>query len=453
MKQTLSFTEGAVSRQLYLMTVPMVWGLLATMSFNAADTFFVAQLGAAPLAAMSFTFPVVMAVTSLAIGLGAGISSVIARTIGQGKADDARRMASDTLVLAGLIAVLLMLLGWLSVDWLFLLMGASRELLPLIREYMLVWYLNVPLLLIPMAMSALLRSTGNSGINGTLMVFSALLNIALDPLLIFGLWGFPRLDIAGAAWATFVCRLIVMPIFFYWVSIKLDLLAKPSVSLHRVLQSWRAILHVGLPAMATNMIIPFASGLTVSLVAKHGIDAVAGYGVAMRIEPLMLVIFYAISGVVGPFLGQNMAPELQHRQQELRRVILKFCLWLGLCLAVFLYVFAAPIIAWFSDSPVVMQVALSYLLIVPISYGIYGVVMSVNAGFNGLGMPMPSMVISTSRVLLVYFPMALMMQSFWGIKGLFIATALSNVVVGVWGYWWFKRALNASHKHHRSVQD
>jgi Na+-driven multidrug efflux pump len=173
----------------------------------------------------------------------------------------------------------------------------------------------------------------------------------------------------------------------------------------------------------------------------------------MRIEPLMLVIFYAISGVVGPFLGQNMAPELQHRQQELRRVILKFCLWLGLCLAVFLYVFAAPIIAWFSDSPVVMQVALSYLLIVPISYGIYGVVMSVNAGFNGLGMPMPSMVISTSRVLLVYFPMALMMQSFWGIKGLFIATALSNVVVGVWGYWWFKRALNASHKHHRSVQD
>ncbi|MEC8429465.1 MAG: MATE family efflux transporter, partial [Pseudomonadota bacterium] len=131
-KQAVSFTEGPVGRQLYRMSMPMVWGLLATMSFNAVDTYFVAQLSESDLAAMSFTFPVVMVVTSLAIGLGAGTSSVMARLLGQGRSDYAKRLAADSLVLSSLLSLLIVVIGLLTIEPLFLLLGASPELIPVI---------------------------------------------------------------------------------------------------------------------------------------------------------------------------------------------------------------------------------------------------------------------------------------------------------------------------------
>ncbi|WP_338109429.1 MATE family efflux transporter [Pseudomaricurvus alkylphenolicus] len=444
MKQAVSFTEGPVGRQLYKMSIPMVWGLLATMSFNAVDTFFVAQLGADQLAAMSFTFPVVMVVTSMAIGLGAGTSSVMARLLGQGQTDEARQMAGDTLLLGTLLSVIVMLIGWLTVEPLFLLLGAEPELLPLIADYMNIWYLNTPFVLVPMVMSAMMRATGNSGVAGILMMAAAIFNAVLDPLLIFG-WGpIPRMEIAGAAWATVLTRFAMAVASLYFVAWRLNLMSGPHKAWEGLKRSWQGVLHIGLPAMGTNMIIPFASGITVALVASHGVDAVAGFGVAMRIEPVVLIAFYSLSGVVGPFLGQNMAEPYRHRQQEALRVILRFCLAFGLAMAVLLWLVGGTVSRWFSDSAEVVAVAVAYLAIAPISYGLYGLVMSINASFNGLGKPFPAMAISVLRVLILYLPLALAAQALWGLTGLFVATALANAIAGVIGYFWLKRQLHQS---------
>ncbi len=444
MKQAVSFTEGPVGRQLYRMAMPMVWGLLATMSFNAVDTFFVAQLGSDQLAAMSFTFPVVMVVASMAIGLGAGTSSVVARLLGQGKKSEAKQLASDTLLLSLGLSALMMALGWLTMEPLFLLLGAEPRLLPMITEYMSIWYLNTPFVIAPMVMSAMMRASGNNGVAGGLMLAGAIVNAILDPILIFG-WGWiPRMEIAGAAWATLLTRLVMVSVSLYYVTQRLKLMAWPHRHLEGLMASWRSVLHIGLPAMATNMIVPLASGITVALVASHGIDAVAGFGIAMRIEPVVLIAFYATSGVIGPFLGQNMASEYHHRQDQVWAVVVKFCLLFGLAVALLLWMFGATVVGWFSDSEDVKAVAIAYLAIAPISYGLYGVVMSVNASFNGLGHPMPAMVISVLRVLGVYLPLAFTAQWLWGLNGLFIATAVANVVTGVMGYLWLRRYLSGT---------
>lgn len=441
MKQAVSFTEGPVGRQLYRMAMPMVWGLLATMSFNAVDTFFVAQLGGDQLAAMSFTFPVVMVVASMAIGLGAGTSSVIARLLGQGQKSEAKQLASDTLLMSLGLSAVMMTLGWLTIEPLFLLLGAEPHLLPLITEYMSIWYLNTPLVIAPMVMSAMMRATGNNGVAGGLMLGGAILNAVLDPLLIFG-WGWiPRMEIAGAAWATFITRLVMVGLSFYFVAYRLKLMSWPHRHLDGLMASWRLVMHIGVPAMATNMIIPLASGITVALVAAHSIDAVAGLGIAMRIEPVVLIAFYATSGVIGPFLGQNMSREYQHRQDEVWAVVLRFCLIFGLAVALLLWVLGPMFVGWFSDSESVQSVAIAYLAIAPLSYGLYGVVMSVNASFNGLGYPMPAMVISVMRVLGVYLPLAFLGQWLWGLNGLFVATAAANVITGVFAYLWLRRYL------------
>ncbi len=438
-----TLTEGSVSKHLRTMAVPMVWGLLATMSFNAVDTFFVAQLGDDQLAAMSFTFPVVMVLTSIAIGLGAGTSSAVSRAIGSGGQGEARRLATDAISLTALISVAVSALGWFTIEPLFSLLGATPELLPLVRDYMGIWYFSAPLLMVPQVSLAALRAMGMSQVQGYLMGGAAILNLLLDPLMIFGLWGFPRMELQGAALATLVTRAFSLVVAFYVLQGRLKMLVNPLAGWLSVKRSWLRIVHVGIPAMFTNVIIPLSSGIVVALVAQHGTAAVAGLGVAVRIEPLALIVFYALSGVVGPFCGQNLGAGQFDRLQELRRVITRFCLGMGLCLAVLLWGLGEPLARLFSDSPEVLPIAVRYMLIVPISYGAYGLVMSINAAFNGLGLPHPAMAISFLRVLGLYLPLAWLGQSLWGLTGLFVATSAANVLLGIIAYGWLRYRLKA----------
>jgi len=424
------------------MAMPMVWGLLATMSFNAIDTFFVAQLGDLELAAMSFTFPVVMLLTSVAIGLGAGTSSAVARAVGAGDHGLARRLATDSITLTALISVWVSLLGWLTIDPVFTLLGAEPELLIYIREYMEVWYLSAPFLMVPMVTLASLRAMGLSSVQGYLMGIAAVVNGVLDPLLIFGLYGFPRLELQGAALATLLTRAMTLVVAFYILNNKLHMLINPLVEWKTLRRSWAMIFSVGIPAIFTNIVIPLSSAVVVILVAQHGTSAVAGLGVALRIEPLALIVFYALSGVVGPFFGQNLGADKYERLHDALRVITRFNLLFGLLLAVLLWLFTPFIAGLFSDSLEVQVIATHYMALVPISYGAYGLVMSVNAAFNGMGRPAPPMMISFLRVLGLYLPLAWVGQSFWGLDGLFGASCLANLALGLFAYRWLKSHLD-----------
>lgn len=436
-----TLTEGPVHKHLRDMALPMVWGLLATMSFNLVDTFFVAQLGDAALAAMSFTFPVIMFITSVAIGLGAGTSSAVARAIGRGDQESARRLATDAVSLTALIAISCCFIGWMTIEPLFKLLGASDELIPLIHDYMSIWYFGAPLLMIPMVSLSALRAMGLSQVQGYLMSCAAILNAMLDPILIFGLWGFPRMELEGAALATVITRAFTLVVAFYILHRRLNMLVNPFVCFEKLVASWKAITHVGLPAMLANVMVPLSSGVVVALVASYGHAAVAGFGVAVRIEPLALIVFYALSGVVGPFFGQNLGVEKYQRLFSALKVVTVFCFSFGLVLAIVLWGFAENFAAIFSESNEILMVAVLYLSIVPMSYGAYGLVMSVSAAFNGLGLPMPSIGISFMRVLGVFLPLALLGKALFDLQGLFIAVALANFIVGLVAYLWLRKTL------------
>jgi len=436
--------EGKVSSQLKSLALPLVWGLMATMSLNAVETFFIAQLGRAPLTALSFTFPVIMVLTSLGIGMGAGTSSAVARAIGEGDAQKARRLATDAMSLTFIISASVCILGWLCLEPLFLLLGATPELLPLIRSYMEIWFFSAPCLMVPMVCLSALRAMGMSQVQGYLMGGAALLNVALDPLLIFGLWGFPALGLQGAALATLLTRVLMLLVALYILHYRVRMLVNPFVSWTLLRVSWARIVEVGLPAMFANVIIPFASAIVVAMAAGYGTDAVAGLGIAMRIEPLALIVFYALSGVIGPFFGQNFGATKFDRLHEAQRDLTWFCLVFGVLIALLLGVFGREIASVFGNHGQVIEVAVTYLAIVPISYGAYGLVMSVNAAFNGLGRPWPAMILSAGRVLYVYLPLAWLGQHWWGLTGLFVATALANIGLGLWAWLWLKKHLAQS---------
>ena len=206
------------------------------------------------------------------------------------------------------------------------------------------------------------------------------------------------------------------------------------------------MLHIGIPAIATNAIIPVSSAIVVSMIAVYGVDAVAGFGIAMRIEPMFLIPFYALSAVISPFFGQNFGAGRYGRLFAARRTVTRFCLVFGLGLAVLLITIARPLTGLFSETASIQEVAVRYLWIVSISYGAYGLVMSVNASFNGMGKPLPGVAISSMRVIFLFLPLAFLGRWLFDLPGLFGASAISNLALGMIGFLWLGRAIRTSHR-------
>ncbi|MEM8832226.1 MAG: MATE family efflux transporter [Cyanobacteria bacterium P01_G01_bin.19] len=438
MSRTL--TEGKIATQLTKLTLPMVWGIFALVAFNLADTYYVGQLGTDRLAAMSFTFPVVMTLGSLALGLGIGASSIIARAIGQGDRSRVQRFTTNSLTLGIAAVALLSSIGLLTIDPLFRALGASSEVLPYVREYMQIWYFGMVFLVIPMVGNSAIRASGDTLTPSLIMTCSAGLNILLDPLLIFGLWGIPELGLAGAAWATVISRAVTLIASLLVLKFKENMLSSHFPDLEETLLCWRDILYVGLPAAGTNMITPISIGIVTSLLAVHGSLAVAGFGVASRIESFAMIVLMALASSISPFVGQNWGAEKYGRVIRALRQSYLFCLAWGVLMAVLLAVGASSIVPLFNDNAEVIAIASAYLAIVPVSYGVAGMIQVANSAFNALGRPIPAVIITVLRMFVLYIPLAYLGSSWLGVTGIFVAATISNVVVGIGAWEWSRRA-------------
>ncbi len=432
-------TEGQVPIQLLRLTLPMIWGVLSVLAFSLADTYFVAQLGTKELAAMSFTFPVVTILGSIAMGLATGTSSVIARVIGRGEQQQVQRLTTDSLLLSLLIVSILASLGLITINPLFATLGAELDILTLIRDYMNIWYLGMVFLVVPMVGNSVIRASGNTVLPSLIMTLAAGVNILVDPLLIFG-WGpFPALGLKGAAMATVISRAstLVASLAFLHFHERLLLFSFPS--LKGMVTSWRSLLSVGLPAAATNLISPLAVSFVTSLMAQYGAEAVAGFGLASRLEALALIVPLALSASIGPFVGQNWGAQQYGRVKRAVKVSFWFCLSWGSLVAVLLVTAAPEIAVWFDSDPGVVASATVYLTLVPISYGALGIVFTASSAFNALGQPLPALGMSLSRLLLLYVPLAYLGSWLFGISGIFAAACLSNGIVGLGAWFWHSR--------------
>jgi putative MATE family efflux protein len=449
-KSTLSdLTTGPVGGHLRRQATPFALSLVAIFSFEAIDLFFISRLGDAPLAAISFTFPIIWLIYAIGIGFEAAAASCVSRAIGRKDNEQARRLTTDTVVLATGVALVLCFVGLASIRPVFSLLGATEDLLPLIGEYMTTWYWVAPVDVALWASLASIRARGNTLLESKIITAAALLNLALDPVLIFGLLGFPALGVQGAALATVISTLAMLLFTLYHLNFRLRVYASPVAPFSVILDSWRHMLVIGIPAMITNAIIPVSSAIVVAMVAKYGIDAVAGFGVALRIEPIFLIPFYALSAVSSPFFGQNFGAGRIDRLYEARRLLTRFCMTTGLVLAVLLFLLSEPLTSLFSESSSISDVAISYLWIVPISYGAYGLVMSANAAFNGMGKPMPGVWISSCRVIVLFLPLAFLGRWLFGLPGLFAASTVSNLVLGLVGFTWLGKHIAHTQSGHR----
>ena len=216
----------------------MVLGLISINSYSIADTYFVGQLGTLPLAAMGFTFPVAFSLMAIGLGVGIGTSSVLSRLLGTGDLDRVQRITTHALVLGLFLGFIVTIVGLATIEPVFMALGADELTMPLIREYMEVYYFGGFLIILPMVGNFAMRAVGDARIPALILTISALLNIVLDPLLIFGLLGFPRLELQGAAAATVIANGLTVLASIAILRWREHLIRARYLSFDKLLDSW-----------------------------------------------------------------------------------------------------------------------------------------------------------------------------------------------------------------------
>ena len=424
------------------MTIPMIFGMITLMMFNIVDTFFISLLGTEPLAAVSFTFPVTFTVISLAIGLGIGTSAVIAKALGSNKIDEARFDASISLMVGVVLVIVLSSVGYLLIDPIFTLLGAGAQVLPLIHEYMNVWFIGSVFLITPMIGNSVLRASGDTKTPSIVMGGAGLINAVLDPMLIFGFGPVPALGIQGAAIASVVAWSVAVVIILYLLAVKKGLLSLKAGK-QTVTGAIRKILKIGLPAAGANMLTPVAMAVMTALVAHHGPEAVAAFGVGSRIESIASILVLALSMTLPPFVSQNFGAGKLCRVKEAYTGTLKFVMVWQFAIYVLLIAFSGVISQLFGKEQAVIDVIKLFIYTIPLSYGLQGVIILSNSSFNALHKPMNALVLSVIRLFIFYVPFAYIGNEIAGLLGLFIGAAIGNLFTAIVAYKWFMKKLEA----------
>jgi putative MATE family efflux protein len=295
---------------------------------------------------------------------------------------------------------------------------------------MTIWYWGVGFLVIPMLGNSAIRATGDTRTPAMIMMTAGLVNVVLDPLLIFGIGPFPRLELRGAALATVISWVVSFVAAFWILARRERMLLVAGSILNGMRASWAAILHVGLPAAATNVLVPLAAGVLTRLVAQHGTVAVAAFGVGTRVESLALVAFMALSAAITPLAGQNFGAGKTGRVRQALGYGVKVCLIYGLSVAALLAVLAPPLAGLFNKEPAVLALVISYLRILPVSYGLLGAVLLAAAIFNAVSKPLLAAVLNLVRLFVLVVPLAYLGSSLSGVLGIFWAMSAANLLAG-----------------------
>ena len=433
------------------MMAPMIIGLMVIITNSLVDAYFVSQLGSAPLAAVSYAFPVSFIVGAIAMGLGTGTSSLASRLFGAGNQEKVRQIATHSMLLGLIAGLCVVIFGLLTLEEVFSLLGADEQTMPFVKDYMEIYYWGGIFLVIPMIGNAVLRAGGDAKTPSVLMASTAVINAVLDPILIFGWFGFPALGIKGAALASVLANVVFLIASLSILIFRENLIQFRKNTVAAILHSWNQILHVGLPAIASNLIVPMSSALVTALISSFGQSAVAAYGLAGRLEAFIIIIFMALGGAIAPFVGQNYGAQKFDRLKQGFVFCVAFSFIYALFCIGFFILSVDTLLGFFTTDPEVIKTAKIQLLYCPWGYGFLGLAVIANGSFNAVGKPMPAMTISIGRTLLVYVPLAYWLASSMGIRGVFIAQVLANLLAGIVGFIWYQNVFKQLRLDHQTI--
>jgi len=466
-QEDLDLTEGGIAKPLFIIAIPIVVTNLFQTAYNLADTFWVGRYSTDALAAISFAFPMVFLLISLGLGLSVAGSVMIAQNIGAGNEREAEYAASQTVSFAVISSIILGVIGYFAVDQLMTIYGASESVKPLAVNYMEVISLGLVFMFGFIMFISLMRGAGDTVTPMVVMFVSVVVNIVLDPFLIFGfvdnplfsmvgmtgledqlfeMTGYTGDGLRGAAIATIFSRalafVIGLGIMFrgnQGVQIRLgDMAPDPEFA--------RRILQIGVPASVEGVGRALSVNLLLIVVGLFATPVVSAYGIGTRVLSVVFMPAIAMARGVETMSGQNIGAEKPDRAAATTAFAGKASFLILSAVGVVAFVFAEPIVSIFvgadqENAARVVDVGAQFMRFVAPTFGFMGIMRAYNGSFRGAGKTATAAVISVGTLMVFRLPIAwLGSQTFsLGPDGLWLSFAASNVFGAALAYAWYQR--------------
>lgn len=400
-------------------------GIMTLFLVDLLDLYFISLLGQAELAAaVGYAGTLLFFTTSLCIGLAIASAALVARAIGAAKEADAKRLTVHAAILSFSITTPISLILWFFVPDLLKILGATGETLEHAIGYARIIVPSMPVLGLAMSGGGVLRAVAQPRLAMASTIAGAAANAVFDPIFIFGF----GLDLTGAAIASVIARFVVFGVAWGAVIRTTDMLGRPQ-SAH-FLSDMRAFFHIAGPAMATNLATPFGNSLVIAAIAAHGADAVAGFAVIGRLQPVAFAMIFALSGAVGPIVGQNFGAGHAGRVQRTLLDSLIFSAFVVLVTAAILFLARSGIVQAFNAEGQAADLIYTFTEGLALLFVFQGALFCANAAFNNLGRPLWSSAMNWGRATLGTLPFIWVGDHLLGAPGVLWGQAIGAVFFG-----------------------
>lgn len=424
------FLKGNLLRHISIMSASASIGLVSLFLVDFADLLFISMLGEQELAAaVGFAGTVLFFTFSVSIGMTIATSALVAQRLGQGVAEEARKIASSVLTFGIAISTLLAVLCWIYAPVLIGLIGAKGNTLELAVGYFRIVVTAMPIAAIGMMATGILRAHGDARRAMIVTLTAGAVNAVLDPILIFGF----GLGLDGAAYASVSARFATMATALYPIFKHYGGFAR--IDAARFKSDLKPIIAIAAPAMLTNIATPFGNGFVTRAISEFGDPAVAAMAVAGRLTPLAFCVIFALSGAVGPIIGQNFGARQFDR---VRGTLIKSVQFTAAYVAVIWIVLLlghSAISASFGLSQEGAEIIFWFAVAVAPLFIFNGTLFVSNAAFNNLRRPLFSTFLNWGKNTMGVVPFIYIGAEMGGAAGVLIGQAVGGVVFGILGFW------------------
>lgn len=437
--QQAVFLEGSLFRHISIMSLTSSVGLMAVFLVDFVDMIFISMLGKEELAAaIGYAGAVLFFTSSFGIGMAIAGGALVARALGAGDEALARRRAGTTLVYGFIFGSIFAAVVWFNLPFLVGLLGASDATLDLAVGYLRIIIPSLPLLLVGMVGGAILRAHGDATRAMTTTIAGGVVNAVLDPILIFGL----DLELTGAALASVAARCTIaatalIPIFRHHGG-----LARPALPDLRLDLS--PILALAAPAILTQLATPIGQAFVTRSMATYGEEAVAGMAIIGRLTPVAFGVLFALSGAVGPIVGQNFGAGKQDRVKRTYYEALLFTVLVVLIVSAALFALREPIVALFAATGPARDLVFLFCGPLALAFFFNGMIFVSNASFNNIGHPYTSTWVNWGRHTVGTIIPVMIFSAWLGAEGVLIGQAVGGVVFGLLSFVLVRRLMTTA---------
>src|SRR6056297_1158425 len=427
---------------LFRLSIPSIIAMFIQALYNVVDSIYVGRLGTDQLSALSLSFPLQMIIIAIAVGTGIGTSSLISRRLGEGEKEKAANAAEHVILASILYSFVIAMIGFFFSDKLFVIFTDDPNLITLGTEYISIILIGSIALFFPMISNNILRGEGNTFIPMVTMLIGAVLNIILDPFLIYGLWIFPKLGIQGAAIATVSARLLsgiflVFMLFSDKNELKMDL--KTFKFDFNVIKE---VYKVGFPAMIMQLLASLMLSGMNRILASFSTTAIAAAGIYFRLQSFVFMPVFGLNQGYMPIVGYNYG----HNNPKRMHKTIKLALLIGFVFTmtgfILFQTIPSQLVALFNNDPELIRIGSDALKKISIAFPIIGPAIIISTTFQAMGKGLPSLFFSFLRQIIVLLPMMYLLGQWYGLNNLWYAFPISEVISVIPAAIWLKLTLN-----------